>query len=170
MLCLTKRLRKMLGGAALLALFVLPATALLADEPVLMVSGLSSHASGSQDISFTMEELRALPETEFATNTIWTKGQRVFRGVSLHTFLEHVGADGETLKATAANDYSVEIPASDAAENGPIIAYEMDQKALTVRDKGPLWIVYPYDHDPKYQTEAIYSRSIWQLVAIEVIP
>ncbi|MEC8574513.1 MAG: oxidoreductase, partial [Pseudomonadota bacterium] len=39
---------------------------------------------------------------------------------------------------------------------------------MSLRDKGPLWIVYPFDSDPAYQTEAIYSRSIWQLEEITV--
>ncbi|WP_252928140.1 hypothetical protein [Paracoccus sp. 08] len=43
------------------------------------------------------------------------------------------------------------------------MAYLMDDREISVRDKGPLWIVYPYDADRQYQTEVIYSRSIWQL-------
>ncbi|RYH00603.1 oxidoreductase, partial [Salipiger sp. IMCC34102] len=39
---------------------------------------------------------------------------------------------------------------------------------MQVRDKGPLWIVYPYDDTPEYRSEVIYSRSIWQLDRIEV--
>ena len=38
-----------------------------------------------------------------------------------------------------------------------------------MRDKGPLWIIYPYDQNTDYQTEVIYSRSIWQLDRIEVL-
>ncbi|RYH00523.1 oxidoreductase, partial [Salipiger sp. IMCC34102] len=76
--------------------------------------------------------------------------------------------DGGTLLATAINDYTVEIPVSDAVEGGPIIAYQMDGAEMQVRDKGPLWIVYPYDDTPEYRSEVIYSRSIWQLDRIEV--
>ena len=74
-----------------------------------------------------------------------------------------------TLKATAINDYAVEIPVEDAVEGGPIIAFMRNGAPMSVRDKGPLWIVYPYDSDPAYQTEVIYSRSIWQLDRIEVM-
>jgi hypothetical protein len=34
---------------------------------------------------------------------------------------------------------------------------------MTVREKGPLWIVYPYDKNEKFQTEEIYARSVWSL-------
>ena len=61
------------------------------------------------------------------------------------------------------------MPLTDAVEGGPIVAYRMDGETMSVRDKGPLWIVYPYDSDADYRTEVIYSRSIWQLDRIEVI-
>jgi hypothetical protein len=68
---------------------------------------------------------------------------------------------------TAINDYMIEVPVSDAVEGGPIIAFEMDGKPMSVRDKGPLWLIYPFDSNPDYQTEVFYSRSIWQLNRIE---
>ena len=32
----------------------------------------------------------------------------------------------------------------------------------------PLWLIYPYDHNQAYQAELIYSRSIWQLVRLDL--
>ena len=75
-----------------------------------------------------------------------------------------------TLKAVAVNDYAVEIPVTDAVEGGPIIAWERNGSTMSVRDKGPLWLVYPFDSVPAYQSEVIYSRSIWQLDRITVEP
>ena len=42
-------------------------------------------------------------------------------------------------------------------------------ETMSIRDKGPLWVVYPYDSSADYRTEVIYSRSIWQLDRIEVV-
>ena len=39
---------------------------------------------------------------------------------------------------------------------------------MPVDDKGPLFIVYPYDSDPVLQTEKFYSRSAWQVAQIIV--
>jgi hypothetical protein len=50
------------------------------------------------------------------------------------------------------------------------VAYLRNGAEMSMRDKGPLWIVYPYDAKPDYQSELIYSRSIWQLDRIEVQP
>ena len=102
------------------------------------------------------------------TTTIWTTGEQTFVGVSLGAFLKAIDAKGSKLRATAINDYAVEIPVTDAVTGGPIIAYLLDGKEMSVRNKGPLWIIYPYDSSSDFRTEVIYSRSIWQLDRIVV--
>jgi hypothetical protein len=41
-------------------------------------------------------------------------------------------------------------------------------KPMPVREKGPLWIVFPYDESPKFRSDYIYSQSVWQLNRIDV--
>lgn len=135
---------------------------------VLTVSGNIGKTNGDGLARFDLGMLEALPATTFETTTIWTEGVREFSGVSLHTFLSAVGAKGQVLSAVAIDNYSVEIPADEIAPDGPIIAYRMDGQTMSVRDKGPLWVVYPFDSDPKYQSGVAHSRSIWQLVSIDV--
>jgi hypothetical protein len=89
--------------------------------------------------------------------------------VSLKTFIDHLEVQDGNLSAVAINDYKVDIPVSDAVEDGPIIAYMRNGEVMSVRDKGPLWIVYPFDATEDYQAEVIYSRSIWQLDRIVVL-
>ncbi len=139
------------------------------EDIVLTVSGLVAQTNVGTEAVFDMEMLKALPVTSFVTSTIWTEGVREFTGVQLSDLLALTGADGETLKATAINDYAVDIPVSDAVEGGPILAYEIDGAEMSVRERGPLWVVYPYDHNGEYRSETIYSRSIWQLTHIEVM-
>ena len=112
--------------------------------------------------------LDALPQTEFRTSTIWTEGENEFSGVALRDLLDAVGAQGGKLRAVAINDYAVEIPASDAVEGGPIVATRMNGQPMSVREKGPLWVVYPFDAKEEYRSELIYSRSIWQLKELEI--
>ena len=118
-------------------------------------------------IEYDVAALEALDVVTIETETIWTEGPQTFTGVSLAQFVAHLDLADGVLLASAINDYTVEIPVSDAIEGGPIIAYLNNGKPMSIRDKGPLWIVYPYDSDPKYQAETIYSRSIWQLNRIE---
>lgn len=138
-----------------------------AGEVLLTVSGNVEHTNVDATAQFDMELLEQLPVTKFETATIWTEGTHVFEGIELAALVKRLGLEGETLFASAINDYTVEIPFSDAAEGGPIVAYRMDGKEMSVREKGPLWIIYPYDKSSDYQTEVIYSRSIWQLDRIE---
>ena len=39
---------------------------------------------------------------------------------------------------------------------------------MAVRDKGPLFIVYPYDSDEVLRSERYYNRSAWQLKSLEI--
>ncbi|MBM1689956.1 molybdopterin-dependent oxidoreductase [Sulfitobacter geojensis] len=119
--------------------------------------------------TFDRPALEALGTEKIETTTIWTEGTQVFEGVSLARLAQEVDAQDGKLLATAINDYTVEIPLSDAVEGGPIVAITMNGNEMSLRDKGPLWVVYPYDANADYRTEVIYSRSIWQLDRIEVV-
>lgn len=135
---------------------------------VLTVSGTITVRNSGDTAVFDIAALEALPKTEIRTTTPWTDAV-AFEGVSLADLLASVGATGSTIKATALNDYTVEIPTADAAL-GVVIAYRVDGKLLSVRDKGPLWIVYPFDENPALMTETNYARCIWQLKALKIEP
>jgi hypothetical protein len=139
-------------------------------EVLLTVRGEIANRNDGDAALFDRAMLEALGVASFETTTIWTEGVQIFAGVPLGALLDALGAEGTTLRAIALNDYAVEIPVSDAEANGPIVAYLQNGEPMSVREKGPLWVVYPYDARTAYQTEQIYSRSIWQLVAIEVLP
>ena len=138
-------------------------------EPILMITGEIAPESGETALSLDLEALRQLPVTTFETSTIWTDGVYSFTGVSLADMMDALGVQDGTIIAKAINDYAVEIPVSDAVEGGPIIAYLMDGAEMTVRDKGPLWVIYPYESDADYRTEVVYSRSIWQLDRLDIV-
>ncbi len=136
---------------------------------ILTVSGEIPKTNVEETLVFDRQMLTALPATTFETSTIWTDGVHTFTGVALADFADAVGMENGHILATAINDYTVEIPATDAVEGGAIIAYLMDGAEMSVRDKGPLWVIYPYDSNPDYRTEVIYSRSIWQLDRVEIV-
>lgn len=139
-------------------------------EVVLTVTGAIGTTNQGDMAVFDLEMLQSFDALGFETTTIWTEGPQTFTGVVLSTLLEALAAEGNMLKATAINRYSVDIPVSDAVAGGPLIAYMRNGETMTIRDKGPLWIVYPYDAKPEYRQELIYARSIWQLNHIEVLP
>ena len=45
---------------------------------------------------------------------------------------------------------------------------KLDGKPMSIRDKGPLMLVYPFDLDADLYNEKYFSRSVWQIKEIEV--
>ncbi|SCZ40561.1 molybdopterin-dependent oxidoreductase [Afifella marina] len=138
-------------------------------DVILRISGKINATNVGDEAHFDLDMLKEMPATTFKTSTIWTEGVNSFTGVSLEDLLDAVEAQGGTLRATAINDYAVQLPVSDATSSGPMVAYEMNGRPMSRRGKGPLWIIYPFDQNSRFQSETIYSRSIWQLDRIEVI-
>ncbi|MCB1332941.1 MAG: molybdopterin-dependent oxidoreductase [Roseivivax sp.] len=155
---------RILGLVIVCATAWLPAI-LMAGEPLLTVSG--SGLSKEYDRAALME----MGKVEITTTTTWTDGQQTFTGVPLSAILADAGVTAGTIKATAINDYAVAIPVAEVlGQDWPIVAYELNGEEMSVREKGPLWIVYPYDSDPAYRSEIVYSRSVWQLDRLEIEP
>lgn len=139
-------------------------------DVILIVSGEIENTNTDQGtLEMDLEMLRTMVPTVFATKTIWLPDAVEFTGVSLKAIMDFAGASGESIGATALNDYTVEIPTDSITNNAPIIAYFLDGEEMSPRGKGPLWVVYPYSADKKYRTEVIYSRSIWQLDRLEFL-
>ena len=160
--------------AAVALSVVAPATSAAdLDEPtgdvILTVTGEIAATNRDDAAVLDLDMLTAMDAVTYETETIWTDGVQTFTGVLLSDLMDRLGVEGSSLSATAINDYAVEIPATDWVESGPIIAYHQNGAPMSVRDKGPLWIIYPYDDHDNYQSEVTYSRSIWQLDRIEVL-
>lgn len=139
---------------------VMPGAARAADA-VLTVSG-----PGGVSATFDMAALDGLPQMAVTTTTPWYDGARTFSGPLLRTVLQRAGVTGTTLKITALNDYSVEIPAEDLDLYGVVLASRIDGKPLSVRDKGPLFVIYPFDSRTDLKQEKFYSRAAWQVAKI----
>ena len=151
--------------AAVVALFTLAfSLPVIASEQAVVLTV----RAGGDTHEFSIRDLRDLGEREVVTSTIWSDGEQRFVGVSLDRLLSHVGVDEGALEAAAVNDYAVEIPMSDVHADGPIVAYMRNGEIMSLRDKGPLWVIYPYDSGAEFRTEEVYSRSIWQLNRITV--
>lgn len=138
-------------------------------QVVLTVSGSISNKNDGDTAVFDLDMLRAMPSETYTTTTIWTEGVQELKGVPLIALLEELGADGDTLKTIAINDYAVDFPIDEVEPSRALLAYSNFGEPMSVRDKGPLWIVFPFDEGAEYQTEINYSRSIWQLSSIEVL-
>ena len=102
------------------------------------------------------------------TSTAWTEGQPVFEGVLMRDLFNQVGASGDKVTVVALNDYKVDIPMSDFKNFPVILAYRMDGQALRVKDKGPLWIIYPADEFPELNNKQTQNKWVWQFKEIQI--
>jgi hypothetical protein len=112
--------------------------------------------------------LESLGVTKLKTSTAWTAGESEFEGVLVRDLLEAVGAEGTLVVATAVNDYVVSIPLRELYDYPVLLAFKMDGSYLELRDKGPIWIVYPRDQYKELRNSLIDKNWVWQLSALEV--
>ncbi len=135
---------------------------------ILTVSGRIDHSNSKGVIEFDRAMLEAMPTTTIETMTPWTDGVARFEGPLMRDLMKWVGARGSRLRATALNDYAVEIPIEDFERYPVILAMKVNGEILRTRDKGPLWIIYPWSDRPELRSEVGYSRSIWQIKELVV--
>ena len=161
--------RRLLGGAVALGLSA-PVWPLEAPTSavVLTLTGQLRSPNDGTSAQFDMAMLERLPQTSFTTKTPWYSQPRQFTGPLLRDVLRAAGAHGTQLRARALNDYRVDIPFDDAQRFDLILARLLDGTPMPVRDRGPLFAVYPFDAQPELRNAVYYSRSAWQLRSIEV--
>ena len=149
-----------------------PAFAGTIDQPagkvVLTMSGKIANTNKDGTAQFDVAMLEKLGMQSFSTATPWYDGNVKFEGVPMAKLMEHVGATGSSITVKALNDYATEIPMEDFKKYPVILAIKRNDSYMPVRDKGPLFIVYPYDSDPDLKHQRFYSRSAWQVAQIIV--
>ncbi len=134
---------------------------------LLIVSGRLQQANVGTEAQFDREMLEALGQTSIATVSVTSAAKQLFEGIPLRRILERVGGNGTSIRASALNDYKITIPVDDLKYE-PIVAMRVDGQMLKVRDKGPLWVVYPRDSYDALQTPVYDARWIWQLNRLHV--
>ena len=166
--------RKLIGAACGLALGVAIAGGHAAagslGQPegniLLTISGDIMNKNDGDAAIFDLAMLEGQGNTEVVTTTAWTEGQQTFEGALVSQLMDAVGAMGETAEVIALNDYKVDIPVQDFRDYPVILAYRMNGEELKIRDKGPLWIVYPQDDHPELQNKKTQAKWVWQVKEI----
>ncbi len=130
---------------------------------VLTVEGRITHTNQGAKAQFDMQMLERLPQRTFTTRTPWYPQAVTFTGPLLRDVIAAAGGQGGTITAVALNDYKTEIPLDDVYRHDVIVARLMNNRPMPVREKGPLFIVYPFDTKTELRTELYYNRAAWQL-------
>ena len=155
-------------AAALLALALLGAQAASAAD--LVLRWVKADGSVVSEKTLTTKEVEALPQTSFATNTPWTTKVTEFTGPELAELVKLGPGNAVSANVIALNDYTSEVPAEDWVEHGATLAVRTDGELMKIRDKGPYWLMYPIDSDPRVlNTQLYHSRMVWQVKSIEFV-
>ena len=167
-------IRQSILAAALTVSALLCGPSFALDTPsgrtVLTISGAIGLKNAGEVARFDMKMIEALPQHSFTTRTPWFDRPVQFTGPLLADVLAAVKAQGGSIRASAINDYTITIPMADASAHQVIVARLLDGKPMAVRDKGPLFVIYPFDSDAALRTSVYYERSIWQLKSLDVRP
>ncbi|WP_253384517.1 molybdopterin-dependent oxidoreductase [unidentified bacterial endosymbiont] len=135
---------------------------------LLTLSGNIKNTNQDGKAVFDIASLEKLGMVSFQTASPWYNGRTTFTGIPLQKLMDHVGAKGSVVKVTALNDYTTELSLSDFKKYNVILALKVNGEYMRIRDKGPFFIVYPYDSIPELNNQIYYSRSAWQVSRMNI--
>lgn len=129
--------------------------------------GLTNSKDGAQ---FDLAMLEKLPRKTIKTTTRWTSGLQVFEGVPVIALLDHLKANGQQVEAVGMDGYiAPQISVADLRKYGVILAFKKNGEYLKVREKGPLWMIYPIDDFPELKKDlSTQYKLIWHLRTLVV--
>lgn len=137
-------------------------------DVVLTISGAISKDHGAGYVELDMAGIDSLGVETIESANPWVEGINTYTGVPLQRVLDAVGADGTIIRATALNDYQSDIPVSDLRDHRVFLVSRLNGKKMSIRDKGPLWIIYAQDTDDDMPIE-LRQRMVWQLNRLEIL-
>ncbi|MGB0370500.1 MAG: hypothetical protein ACPGN3_04060 [Opitutales bacterium] len=137
-------------------------------RPILQVSGDIEITSDGKTAYMSYEQLKTFPQHTVEIKKPWFDRERVQSGPLLRDVLHFLKAKGDNIKAVAYNDYHTSIPVSDAYKFPIVLAIDLVDKPMPVREMGPIFITYPLSTDPTLRKELYYSRSVWQVKTLTI--
>jgi len=164
--------RLALSIAALVLLATTGALGTGLDSPkgpvMLVVSGAIAKTNAAGEARFDQAMLEKLGVASLATTTTWTEGVVTFEGVRARDLMAAVDPKGTEVQAVALNDYKATIPLADFQDRNVLLAFRQDGKPLRVRDRGPLWIIYPVDPGSASHSLETRGKMVWQLKELRI--
>ena len=129
---------------------------------------VKSQTQGEVVTEFSREDLLALGDEILTTRNEYVDRVHQFTGPLMRNLVRQVGANSATVaRLTAVNDYTVEIDPMEFQKYDVILAMSQDGVALSLRDKGPIWLIYPMSQFEELQDPVFNNRLIWQLDRLE---
>lgn len=158
------QLMRRMGTLYLFLLLLVSVSSQAAEKTLLNVNVTSE----GMNLSFTEAQLLALPQHDIYTSLPWTETKHTYSGPYLDDVLRMAQADGPWVCFEALDKYKVTLDYGLIKDFKPIIALKRDGKSLTVRTKGPLWLILPVDDHATLNAALYNDFMVWHLIKISV--
>lgn len=138
-------------------------------EVILTIRGSTSKSARSGVLKFDRAGFEAIGTIRYTSKNRWYDKPLTYEGVLGSRLMKIIGVPkgAKFLLLRALNDYAVRIPVSDFSRWPVMFALKLDGKYMTVREKGPIWVVYPNHLYPELGRQPHITKWIWQLRDIE---
>ncbi|MBD1574469.1 hypothetical protein HC725_14495 [Vibrio sp. S17_S38] len=124
-------------------------------------------SSGYRKI-LSREELEALPQESFTTSTPWTKNPHTYQGPRLSLVTSNFPQPFQSIKVYGINGYAYDIKEKELKKYPFILAMKQDGKRMALRNKGPLWVLLPFNQYPKVDSiDEMLNKFVWQVNRIK---
>ena len=139
-------------------------------EPIANEKVILTIETPSGPVSYSHAQIEKIGLKELETTTYWPEDNGVYDGVLLRDLLSHAGIENSSqIKVTALDDYSALIPQEDWQKWDVLIATRHERKAMSIRRKGPLRVIYPKDIGGEVAASDMRIRWIWAIKTIEPV-
>ena len=135
---------------------------------ILTIEGSIGGDAGDGVVELDIDMLEALPQREIRTETPWHEEAATFSGPMLSTLFDAAEGSGRIFRVVALNDYSADIPLDEIRKYPIILATRINGERIPVREKGPLFVIYPFSESPELYNELTFSRSVWQVDSVVI--
>jgi hypothetical protein len=105
---------------------------------------------------------------EVRTQNPWEEGAATYEGVLLRDLLKFVEANGTVLTDCRPQRLQRRHDVADAETIDVILAFKRNGKYMPVREKGPLFVVFPFSDQPALKVQQRFEQSVWQVSRITV--
>lgn len=140
-------------------------------EPVASKKVILTIKSPKGMTKYSHSQVEAIGLKKLETSTYWPDDNGEYDGVLLRDLLKDAGIEtSPRIKVTALDDYTTIIPREDWQKWDVLVATRHEKKAMSIRRKGPLRMIYPKDLGGEVAASDMRIRWIWAIKTIEPAP
>ena len=137
-------------------------------EVILEISGNIQVTNIDGEAHFDRKMIESLATETIVTSNHVLSEPATYRGPVLADLLNRIGASSDTIMVTALDDYTAELKRSDIEKYRVLLATHENGKLMTIDDRGPFFIVFPFDQHKELRRDLYYNLSVWQISSIAV--